>query len=149
MEPGWLHADKADPTRAFPIAAVAESRFWAPHQTPMLDRTNAAHVPFAGMHYAHGISVNTGFGWWGFGSFDAVLRLGSNDSASIPWLRQHWGIVQPLRRVTRGPLSPDRRLRRSARPGYTFWSADWAAIVSLRAAWPSFIFDCRLDYSHG
>jgi hypothetical protein len=46
----------------------------------------------------------------------------------------------------------DRRQRRSARIAYEFWSADWtpwAAIATLRGKWPSLIFDCRPDYSHG
>ena len=80
---------------------------------------------------------------------ERVLRLGPSNPASVAWLRRHWGTVQSLRRVRLRPDTPDRRLRRSGRLHYEFWSADWtpwAAIQALRKRWPNAVFDVRPDY---
>lgn len=82
----------------------------------------------------------------------AVLQRGPDDPASAAWLRRHWGVVQSLRQVRLVSERGDRRRTRAARIAYEFWSADWtpwAAIVTLRATWPSLILACRPDYSHG
>lgn len=81
-----------------------------------------------------------------------VLRLGSCDPASLAWLRRHWGTVQALRHVRLRDDMPDRRLRRSARLRYEFWSADWtpwAVMAALRQRWPDTVFDIRPDYGGG
>lgn len=83
---------------------------------------------------------------------DRVLRLGPQDPASVAWLRRHWGVVRALRHVRLRDGTPDRRLRRSARLQYEFWSADWtpwAAIPALRQRWPAVLFDLRPDYGDG
>ena len=80
---------------------------------------------------------------------DSILRLGPDDPASLAWLRTHWGVVQPLRNVRLKKEGQDRRLRRSARLDYEFWSADWtpwAAIQMARRRWPASVFDIRPDY---
>jgi hypothetical protein len=82
---------------------------------------------------------------------DRLLRLGRDHPASLAWLRQSWGVVEPLRRVARAKGPPDRRLRRSARLAFEFWSADWtpwAALITLRRSWPDLVFDIRPDYRH-
>jgi hypothetical protein len=82
----------------------------------------------------------------------AILQRGPDDPASRAWLRRHWSVIQSLRQVRLVSDMDDRRRKRSARIAYEFWSADWtpwAAIVSLRAVWPSLVFDCRPDYAHG
>jgi len=79
---------------------------------------------------------------------DRILHLGPDDTASVDWLRLHWGVVQALRHV-RLKTGGDRRLRRSARLEYEFWSADWtpwSAIQSVRRRWPALVFDVRPDY---
>lgn len=83
---------------------------------------------------------------------DRILRLGPNHPASIAWLRRHWGTLQSLRHVRLRQDAPDRRLRRSARLRYEFWSADWTpwpALLALRARWPDVAFDLRPDYGGG
>jgi hypothetical protein len=78
-----------------------------------------------------------------------LLRRGPADAESLGWLRTHWGVIQPLRRVQRLTGQADGRLRRSARLDYGFWSADWtpwAAFRSLRAAWPRLAFDVQPQY---
>jgi hypothetical protein len=80
---------------------------------------------------------------------DRILRRGPEDPDSVTWLRTHWGVVQPLRHVRLRAGKADRRLRRSARAEYEFWSADWtpwAAIRAVRRRWPSLVFDIRPDY---
>ena len=79
----------------------------------------------------------------------AILRRGPDDAASLAWLRRHWGVIQPLRRVECLSGKTDARLRRSARLDYAFWSADWtpwAAFRALRQALPRLIFDIRPQY---
>jgi hypothetical protein len=83
----------------------------------------------------------------------AILHHGPDHPGSRAWLRRNWGVTQSLRQV-RLLTTPedDRRHRRSARIAYEFWSADWTpwpALAALRTAWPSLVFDCRPDYSHG
>jgi hypothetical protein len=81
----------------------------------------------------------------------SVLHLGPDDPRSIVWLRSHWGVIRALRHVRLRADPPDRRLRRSARLRYEFWSADWtpwAALVALRKAWP-LVLDVRPDYGDG
>lgn len=56
---------------------------------------------------------------------DAVLELSPDDPDAVTWLRSHWGVVQTLRHVRLRSERRDRRLRRSARLEYEFWSADW------------------------
>lgn len=83
---------------------------------------------------------------------DRVLRLGPQDPASVAWLRRQWGVVQALRHVRLRDGAPDRRLRRSARLHYEFWSADWtpwAAVQAARRRWPTVVFDVRPDYGIG
>ena len=78
-----------------------------------------------------------------------LLRLGPHDPASLAWLRRHWGTVQALRHVRLRDDKRDRRLRRSARLHYEFWSADWTpwvAMAALRQRWPDVVFDIRPDY---
>lgn len=82
----------------------------------------------------------------------ALLQRGPDHTASRIWLRRHWGVVESLRQVRGisggGPVGH----RRAARLVYEFWSADWtpwAAILALRASWPSLVFDCRPDYRRG
>ncbi len=80
---------------------------------------------------------------------DRLLRLGPDDPASIAWLRQHWGTTRALRHVRLREEASDRRLRRSARLRYEFWSSDWtpwAAFATLRTRWPALVFDLRPDY---
>jgi hypothetical protein len=80
---------------------------------------------------------------------DRILHLGPDDPASIAWLRTHWGVLQALRHVRRKTGDKDRRLRRSARLEYEFWSADWtpwAAIQAVRRRWPALVYDIRPDY---
>lgn len=83
----------------------------------------------------------------------AILGLGPEAAASRAWLRRHWGVVRPLRRVRLvADLDEDRRRRGAARLSYDFWSADWspwAALATLRARWPRLLFDCRPDYRDG
>ena len=83
---------------------------------------------------------------------DRILRLGPGNPASSAWLWQHWGTVRVLRRVRLRDDAPDRRLRRSARLRYEFWSADWTpwvAFQALRRRWPDVVFDVRPDYGDG
>jgi hypothetical protein len=82
----------------------------------------------------------------------SILRLGPDAADSIAWLRAHWGVVRALRHVRLRGEPPDRRLRRSARLAYEFWSADWtpwAAFVAIGQAWPALVFDVRPDYGDG
>lgn len=82
---------------------------------------------------------------------DRILRRGPDDPASIAWLRHHWGVLRALRHVRLRADPQDRRLRRSARLRYEFWSADWtpwAAVTAIRKAWP-LVFDVRPDYGDG
>ena len=81
---------------------------------------------------------------------DRLLHLGPDDPASIAWLRTHWGVVQALRHVRLKTGGEDRRLRRSARVEFEFWSADWTpwlAIQAVRRRWPALVFDIRPDYA--
>jgi hypothetical protein len=78
-----------------------------------------------------------------------LLQLGPNDPTAIAWLRSHWGVLQALRQVRLRSERDDRRLRRSARREFEFWSADWtpwAAIQAARHRWPSLVFDVQPDY---
>ena len=80
---------------------------------------------------------------------DRFLHLGPDDPASVAWLRGHWGVVQALRHVRLKADGKDRRLRRSARAEFEFWSADWtpwSAIQAVRRRWPALIFDVPPDY---
>lgn len=82
----------------------------------------------------------------------SVLRQGPDDPKSIAWLRANWGVIRVLRHVRLRTDLADRRLRRSARVRYEFWSADWtpwAAMMALRKRWPSLVFDIRPDYGDG
>lgn len=83
----------------------------------------------------------------------SLLGLGPEAAASRAWMRLHWGVVRPLRRVRLvADLGEDRRRRRAARLSYDFWSADWspwAALATLRTRWPALLFDCRPDYRDG
>jgi hypothetical protein len=82
----------------------------------------------------------------------SILHLGPDAAASIAWLRGHWGVVRALRHVRRHAEPPDRRLRRSARLRFEFWSADWtpwAAFVAIGKDWPALVFDVRPDYGDG
>lgn len=79
---------------------------------------------------------------------DAVLQLGPDDPASLDWLWTNWGTTRPLKQVVVLPGS-DRRLRRSARIGYSFFSADWTpwpAIQALRTRWPGLVLDVQPNY---
>jgi hypothetical protein len=81
-----------------------------------------------------------------------ILRRGPADAASLAWLREHWGVIQPLRQVQSQRGKADGRLRRSARLDYVFWSADWtpwAAFRALRGAWPRLVFDVQPQYDDG
>lgn len=83
---------------------------------------------------------------------ERVLRLGSSDPAASAWLRAHWGVVQGLRHVRLREEVPDRRLRRSGRLRFEFWSADWtpwAAIEAIRRRWPNLVLNVRPDYGDG
>ena len=78
-----------------------------------------------------------------------VLQLGPGDPIATAWLRAHWGVVQALRHVGLRGETHDRRLPRSARLAYEFWSADWtpwAALQALRRRWPALALDIRPDY---
>jgi hypothetical protein len=79
----------------------------------------------------------------------AVLLQGPDDPASRAWLWQHWGTTWPLKHVVQMAAGQDRRLHRSARVAYRFFSADWTpwmAVRTLRARWSALIFDVRPDY---
>jgi hypothetical protein len=81
-----------------------------------------------------------------------ILRRGPADAAGLGWLREHWGVIQPLRQVQSQRGKEDGRLRRSARLDYVFWSADWtpwAAFRALRRAWPRLVFDVQPQYDDG
>ncbi len=83
---------------------------------------------------------------------DGILQLGPDDPVAGAWLRSHWGVVQALRHVRLRSENGDRRLRRSARLEYEFWSADWTpwqGMRTLRRRWSSLVFDIRPDYSNG
>jgi hypothetical protein len=83
---------------------------------------------------------------------EPVLRRGPDDPVSTAWLRAHWGVIRALRHVRLRADAPDRRLRRSARLRYEFWSADWTpwtALVAIRTRWASLVFDVRPDYGDG
>ena len=67
----------------------------------------------------------------------AVCILGPDDPASIAWLRTHWGVVRALRHVRLKTGGEDRRLRRSARVAYEFWSADWTPWAAFQARAPA------------
>jgi hypothetical protein len=82
----------------------------------------------------------------------AVLARGPDDPASLRWLWEHWGTLQPLRHVRILDPHPDRRLRRAARVTFDFFAADWTpwqAIRRMRADWPELIFDIRPRYDDG
>ena len=79
----------------------------------------------------------------------AVLLQGPDDPASRAWLWQHWGTTRALKHVVQTAAGQDRRLHRSARVAYRFFSADWTpwmAVRTLRARWPALVFDIRPDY---
>ena len=81
----------------------------------------------------------------------SILQYGEGDPAALCWLWTHWGNTRPLRQV-HIVGNEDRRLRRTARVTYDFWSADWTpwqAIRRLRHDWPSLVFDIRPDYGDG
>lgn len=72
-----------------------------------------------------------------------ILLLGDDAPEAQAWLRAHWGTTWPLRHVRLLDAEPDRRLRRTARLHYEFWSADWTpwqAILRLRRDWPRLVF---------
>jgi hypothetical protein len=74
---------------------------------------------------------------------DAILPLGEDAPEARQWLLAHWGTTQTLRRVRLRDEHADRRLRRSARLVYEFFSADWTpwqAVRQLRRDWPRLIF---------
>jgi hypothetical protein len=80
---------------------------------------------------------------------DNVLGRGPDDPASRAWLRQHWGTTRALRHVVLHTTKSDRRLRRSARLHYSFFSADWTpwpVFSKVRARWPRLVFEVRPDY---
>jgi hypothetical protein len=83
----------------------------------------------------------------------AVLRQGPDDPGSRRWLWEHWGTTRALRHVLMAePDPPDRRARRVAALHFTFWSADWtpwAALIAIRKAWPTLVFDLRPQYDRG
>ena len=82
---------------------------------------------------------------------ERVLRLGPDSPDSLLWLWAHWGTTRALRHVALLPAD-DRRLRRSARVGYRFFSADWTpwrAVQTLRRCWPSLVFDVQPQYEPG
>jgi hypothetical protein len=73
---------------------------------------------------------------------DAILALGEDAPAARQWLWTHWGTTQPLRQVRVLEENGDRRLRRSARVVYEFFSADWTpwqALLRLRRDWPKLV----------
>lgn len=79
---------------------------------------------------------------------ERVLRLGPDSPESLLWLWAHWGTTRALRHVALLPAD-DQRLRRSARVGYRFFSADWTpwrAIQTLRRRWPSLVLNVRPRY---
>jgi hypothetical protein len=54
-----------------------------------------------------------------------------------------------LRHVVLHTDKKDRRLRRSAKLRYEFFSADWTpwgAFLTIRARWPRVVFELRPDY---
>jgi len=68
---------------------------------------------------------------------------------SRAWLRQHWGTTRALRHVVLHMTKSDRRLRRSAKLHYEFFSADWTpwpVFSKIRARWPRLVFEVRPDY---
>ena len=78
-----------------------------------------------------------------------ILVLGSGDPTSLRWLRENWGTERPPRQVTVVNGLEDKRLRRSARFGVRFQSADWTpwqAILRLRQDWRELVFDVKPDY---
>ena len=80
---------------------------------------------------------------------DGILQLGPDDPESLVWLRTEWGVVRALRHVRLRAANADRRLRRSGRLEYAFWSADWtpwAAIRTLRQRFSTLVLDIRPDY---
>ena len=83
---------------------------------------------------------------------DRVLRLGEDDPAAQDWLRAHWGTTFPLRHARVLDDAPDRRLRRSARVLYAFYSADWTpwqAVLRLRRDWPRLVLAVEPRYDDG
>ena len=78
-----------------------------------------------------------------------VLARGPDDPASRAWLRTHWGTTRALRHVVLHTDKADRRLRRSAKLRYEFFSADWTpwpVFSTVRARWPRVVFEVRPDY---
>ena len=82
----------------------------------------------------------------------AILALGDDHPEAQLWLRSHWGVVEPLRQVRILEENADRRLRRSARVVFEFFSADWTpwqAILRLRQDWPQLILVIEPRYDDG
>jgi hypothetical protein len=84
---------------------------------------------------------------------DALLRLGSDDPASLAWVWEHWGTTQALRHVAEdtafGGTGRDRLAPGDAACQIAFWSADWTpwrALARIAACWPALRFDTRPVY---
>ncbi|HTW26749.1 MAG TPA: hypothetical protein VME92_06460 [Acetobacteraceae bacterium] len=81
-----------------------------------------------------------------------ILALGEDNPAAQDWLRAHWGTVWPLRHVRLVETNADRRMRRSARAVFDFFSADWTpwqAILRLRGDWPRLVLAIEPRYGDG
>ena len=82
----------------------------------------------------------------------SVLALGDDHPEAQLWLRNHWGVTQPLRHTRILEENADRRLRRSARVVFDFFSADWTpwqAIRRLRADFPRLVLVVEPRYDDG
>lgn len=77
-----------------------------------------------------------------------ILQLERDAPESRLWLWTHWGTLQPLRHVRVLDDLVDRRLKRSARIAWEFWSADWtpwrASPVAAGLAKPDLRYPARL-----
>jgi hypothetical protein len=81
-----------------------------------------------------------------------ILERGEDDPVAQGWLRSHWGTTAPLRHARLVEASADRRLRRTGRLVYEFWSADWTpwqALLRLRRDWPHLILTVIPRYDVG
>lgn len=81
-----------------------------------------------------------------------ILELGEDAPEAIVWLWARWGTVRPLRQVRLIEANADKRLRRTTRLVFEFWSADWTpwqAIRRVRQDWPTLVLVVAPRYDDG
>lgn len=81
-----------------------------------------------------------------------ILQLGEDSPEAQAWLRANCGTTWPLRRVRLREVNADRRLRRTGRLVYEFWSADWTrwqAVLRIRRDWPRLVLVVAPRYDAG